>query len=350
MERERTFLLASENERLEKTVEARTREVTAKNRLLQERQEEIEAQNEEMRSQNDQLITQQNEIVAQKDLLSEHNLKLAQAQETILQQQAEIKEKNESLEVEVERKTKELVQHNQQLEQFAFVAAHNLRGPVARVLGLSNILKYVSDDRQEERQIVKNIVKSITDLDIIIKDLNTILEIRNDFSSHLSLVHFADEVRVIKSNLNKEISETKCTIKENFEQASSIITIKAYIDSILYNLISNAIRYRSPDRNPEIEITTSIVDDLVCLKVQDNGLGIDLCKYGKDVFSLYKRFHNHTEGKGLGLHLVKVQATAIGGDVSVASVPEKGSTFFVYLKNHPIDGQSGTKQQKRSVS
>jgi signal transduction histidine kinase len=346
VERERTNSLASENERLEKMVCDRTREITAKNRLLQERQEEIEAQNEEMRSQNEQLVTQQNEIVTQRDLLSAHNLKLAHAQEIILKQQIEIREKNESLEIEVERKTKELVSNNQQLEQFAFVAAHNLRGPVARILGLGNILGYASDNRMEEQMVIKNIIKSTIELDVIIKDLNTILEIRGNVSSNLSLVNFEQEMLIIKSNLDKEISETRCTITENFLQAPTIQTMKPYLDSILLNLISNAIKFRHPDRYPQIVVTTSVANEFVCLKVQDNGLGIDLEKYGKDIFLIYKRFHLHTEGKGLGLHLVKIQATAIGGYVNVESVPGKGTTFSVYLKKHEPEDQIRSRGQE----
>jgi signal transduction histidine kinase len=333
-EKERADLLKTENERLEKMVDERTKEITDKNRELQDHQNEIEAQNEEMRSQNDQLIRQQDEIVSQRDLLSTQNNKLAQAQEIILQQQAEIRQKNELLEIEVARKTKELLNNNQQLEQFAFVSAHNLRGPVARILGLGNVLNYASHDRQEEQHIIKSIIKSTIDLDVIIKDLNAILEIRSNINSHLASIDFADEMLLIKSNLAKEIRETDCAITEDFGEVRDIVSVKAYIDSMLYNLVSNAIKYRSPERRPKIIVRTSEIDDFVCLQVIDNGLGIDLEKHGKDVFSLYKRFHTHTEGKGLGLHLVKMQALAVGGHVNVQSVPGEGSTFSVYLKSH----------------
>jgi signal transduction histidine kinase len=147
-------------------------------------------------------------------------------------------------------------------------------------------------------------------------------------------VNFSQEIELIKSNLEKEILETQCEILEYFQEVPSIISVKTYIDSILFNLISNAIKYRSPDRTLSIAVRTFIVDDYVCLEVQDNGLGFDLTKYGKDVFSLYKRFHTHTEGKGLGLYLVKMQVLALGGKVEVISVPDQGSTFRTYFKKH----------------
>jgi hypothetical protein len=100
--------------------------------------------------------------------------------------------------------------------------------------------------------------------------------------------------------------------------------------SILYNLISNAIKYRTPGRRPEITISTN-VDSKYMIRIQDNGLGIDLKNHGDDLFKLYKRFHYHTEGKGLGLYLVKLQAEALGGSVHVTSDVNRGTTFTIYL-------------------
>jgi signal transduction histidine kinase len=340
---ERANLLASQNEQLEKVVAERTSEILEKNRELQHRQDEIEAQNEEMRSQNDQLVYQQGEITAQRDLLTLQNSKLTQAQEIILQQQAEIKHKNESLEIEVARKTKELVSNNQQLEQFAFTSAHNLRAPVARILGLGNVLSYTSHNREEEQLIIRNIIKSTVELDTTIKDLNRILDIRSNVDAPVTSIDFCDEMARIKSNLAKDIWQTACTIKEDFSEAPSIVAVKAYVDSILFNLVSNAIKYRSPERPLFISVRTSVVNEFICLQVTDNGLGIDLAKYGNQIFALYKRFHTHIEGKGLGLHLVKMQAAAAGGYVDVTSIPNKGSTFYVYLKNHAENGASSEK-------
>jgi signal transduction histidine kinase len=84
-----------------------------------------------------------------------------------------------------------------------------------------------------------------------------------------------------------------------------------------------------------ITLRTTRDDDFVCLTVSDNGLGINLDKYGKNMFTLYKRFHTHMEGKGLGLYLVKTQITALGGKIEVESEPDKGTTFKVYFKYQP---------------
>jgi signal transduction histidine kinase len=111
-----------------------------------------------------------------------------------------------------------------------------------------------------------------------------------------------------------------------------VYAVLPYVESIINNLLTNAIKYRHPDRHPIIQISTTIDNEYVCLKVKDNGLGVDLSKYRNDIFNLYKRFHLHVDGKGLGLYLVKTQVTALGGKIDIESEPEKGTTFLVYFK------------------
>jgi anti-sigma regulatory factor (Ser/Thr protein kinase) len=100
------------------------------------------------------------------------------------------------------------------------------------------------------------------------------------------------------------------------------------IQSILYNLLSNAIKYRSPERGLEITVTTHHKGNETILKVRDNGLGIDLASHQRNVFKLYRRFHTHVTGKGLGLYLVKTQMDALGGTIEVQSELNVGTTFI----------------------
>jgi signal transduction histidine kinase len=132
--------------------------------------------------------------------------------------------------------------------------------------------------------------------------------------------------------LEKEYEETNAKLDSDFRAAGKVFAVGPYVDSILYNLISNSIKYRHPDRQPLIQIRTSIERDFVKLTVTDNGLGIDLKKHRNNIFNLYKRFHLHMEGKGLGLYLVKTQMMALGGKIDVESEPEEGTTFQVYFK------------------
>jgi signal transduction histidine kinase len=134
----------------------------------------------------------------------------------------------------------------------------------------------------------------------------------------------------VKRVLNDKIKESDCTIISDFS-VQTYYAIPAYIDSIFYNLISNAIKYRSLERNPEISITTLIENDSLVLLVKDNGLGMDTKKLKDKIFTLYQRFHHHVEGKGIGLFLVKTQVEALNGTIEISSKVNEGTTFTIRL-------------------
>ncbi len=328
-EAEKASILSRQNETLERVVAERTREIKSQNRALQENQEEITAQNEELKA-------QQEEISMQQDLLKNQNKKLSEAQQLILEQNKKIVARNDSLEEEIKDRTKELVEYNQQLQQFAFIAAHNLRAPAARILGLGKILNHASDQK-EEKVIIEKLITSTAELDTVIKDLNVILEIKGNGSNYLIPVNLSEELKLVNSNLEKEILETNTRIMVNFEEAPVVVVVKAYMDSILFNMISNAIKYRDPEKTPLITLRSYPCDEYICLSVTDNGLGFNTEQHSQSIFMLYKRFHFHVEGKGLGLYLVKTQVQAMGGKIEVESQPNKGTTFRIYFKKRIAD-------------
>ncbi len=217
------------------------------------------------------------------------------------------------------------------MEQFAFIAAHNLRAPVARILGLANIIE-LSSKEEDRDQALRKIVSSSKDLDSVVKDLTSILDIQKQTSNFTSVDLKPCLERVIKT-LEKELEETDALITSDIDSTPTVYAVSPYIESILYNLISNAIKYRVPDRPPIIHITTERSENEICLTVSDNGLGIDLTAFRDKLFTLYSRFHIHLEGKGLGLYLVKTQITAMGGRIEIDSEVNKGSTFRVYFKS-----------------
>jgi len=118
-------------------------------------------------------------------------------------------------------------------------------------------------------------------------------------------------------------------ITTDFDKAPEIYTLKGYLYSILQNLISNSIKYRLHDVSPIIHIHTKKTAHSIVITYTDNGLGIDLKKRKHDVFGLYKRFHNHKPGKGLGLFMVKTQIEAMDGEISITSSPGLGTTFII---------------------
>jgi len=315
-EGERNKILTDQNTKLEHRVAKRTQEIAA---------------------QNEEIISQTEELAAQHDALAIQNKNLSEAHNVIEFQNQQIQLKNDQLEIEIQNRTQELqntnqelVAHNNQLEQFAFIAAHNLRAPLARILGLANVLELSKTDADRDIAI-KGLVASTEDLDHVIRDLNLILNIQKH-TSNLVVVNVPTAFTRVLKMVEKEIEETRAKVIEDFSEAEDVYAVSPYVESILYNLISNAIKYRDPTRPPLVTLKTTIDQEFVCLTVSDNGLGINLARHKQSMFTLYKRFHTHMEGKGLGLYLVKTQILALGGKIDVESELNKGTTFKVYFK------------------
>jgi ligand-binding sensor domain-containing protein/signal transduction histidine kinase len=314
----RVYTIKQQNKKLENLVAKRT--------------EELQHTNEELLQRDDEILAQNNALYNQREELATQNEELQMARETIEKQNEEISLRNETLEEEVKERTKDLVEYNQQLEQFAFISAHNLRAPVARILGLGNLLDMLKSEPAEEHKIVSKLVFSTRELDTVVRDLNTIVGLRKDNISILTDVNLEEELRLIKMNLEKEILETEALINDDFSRAPVIHTIKPYLDSILINLVSNAIKYRHPYRYPVIQIKSEIIENYICLTVHDNGMGLNLALYKEKLFTLYSRFHHHVEGKGMGLYLVKTQVASLGGRIEVESEIDHGMTFKIFFK------------------
>ncbi|MEO1655616.1 MAG: ATP-binding protein, partial [Bacteroidota bacterium] len=143
------------------------------------------------------------------------------------------------------------------------------------------------------------------------------------------LISFQEILDLVKESLATEITQTKTEIKSDFSSLAKIPFPRVYLQSIIYNLVSNAIKYRSPDRIPVIKLTSYCRGDQYFFACQDNGLGIDLKKYGHKIFELYSTFHHHKNSRGVGLHITKNQLEARGGNIRVESQVNQGSTFIV---------------------
>jgi signal transduction histidine kinase len=328
---EQINMISRQKEDLERMVDDRTRELLVQN-------EEIAAQNEEISARNDQLLLQQEEIEAQRNELRRQNDQLHNAQKVIERQNEQIRERHDDLAREVARQTAdirrtnlELIEHNSRLEQFAYMISHNLRAPLARFVGLSSILKH-SRSSEEGSTITNMMVTAAHELDHVIKDLGIILDVRKAGAQLVTEIDLPEMIQKIQYSLSADIKETNAKIYTDFGNATTLSTIPQYLESILSNLISNAIKYRHPERTPEITFMVIDQGEWICLKLSDNGIGIDLERSGDKLFSLYQRFHFHVEGKGLGLYLVKTQVEALGGRIEVQSRPDEGSTFLIYLR------------------
>lgn len=231
--------------------------------------------------------------------------------------------------LDLQKTNLELIKHNNQLEQFGYIASHNLRSPVARIMGLTSLAKMGESSQQEINEILEKLHESSIDLDEIIHDLNSILEIRKGVQLKLEAVDLEHKLEKAKSVLKEPLKASKGTVETDFAAGQRLMGINVYFESILYNLLSNAIKYRSPDRPLQIKLATKKVKTTIQVIFSDNGIGIDLVKFSEKLFSLYQRFHTHVEGKGLGLFLVKTQVESMNGTIEVKSEINVGTTFII---------------------
>ena len=234
-------------------------------------------------------------------------------------------------EARLEKANKELIQQNEQLNQYSYIISHNLRAPIVTLLGLVNIFNQSKNDPVETEAIISHIGKSAHHLDTVIKDLNYVLSV-TDKNAIMSSVNLEEEFDVVKFLLKNEITESDAMITSNFSAYPTVYSIKSYIHNIMYNLLSNGLKYKKENTAPNITISSyKHPGGMVCIEFSDDGIGLDLDKFRDKLFGFYKRFHAHVEGKGIGLHLIKKQIDSLDGRIEVESVVNKGTTFRVLL-------------------
>ena len=300
-----------------------------RSRLLKEQYETIRTLNEEARSQNEELVSMNEQLALNSNALAELNTELNDAQQLVKDQNKQLKLYTENLEGKVDHQTNELIRKNlellhytSQLEQFTYAVSHNIRGPIARLQGLVNVINITPDVNHDA--ILEMIRKSAVDLDRVVNDLHTVLSIKsgNEPFEEVDIEHVVE--KVLSETKSKIVSEV--VVQTDFQQRH-FFGIPSYFYNVVKNLVENAIKYRSSDRSCVISIKSAQVNDVKELSIQDNGIGIDLERNGSKLFGFYKPLDNTPSGRGLGLYMVKTQIEAMHGKISVVSEPDKGTLF-----------------------
>ncbi len=232
------------------------------------------------------------------------------------------------------RMISDLMQRNKDLEQFSYIISHNLRAPVANIMGLAEELSDDSYDAETKLILTEALSSDVKRLENVIADLNTILQTKREITELKEPVSLSELVTDIKLSINDLIQMQGVHINIDFKDVDEINTIKSYIQSIFFNLITNSIKYRKPFADSIIDIKSHIDDGKLVIVFKDNGSGIDLTKKGDQIFGLYKRFHANTEGKGMGLYMVKTQVETLGGTISVSSEVNVGTKFVIEFGYH----------------
>jgi signal transduction histidine kinase len=253
------------------------------------------------------------------------------------EQNEEIKTFNEGLESQVQKRTGELQKtlatlekRNRDLDQFSHVISHNLRGPVANILGLGEVVNRSNPGDPVNIEVFDRLLNATQNLDTVVKDLSVILKVKDNQSIPKEKIIVNDVIESVKKLLRAEIEKSNLAIQIEDDQVKQIDSVKPYFESIVYNLFSNAIKYSVPNSKPTVWVRTQLKDDEFIFSVRDNGTGINQTNLEK-IFEPYKRLTLNGEGKGLGLYLVRTQVEAMKGRIEVISKEGEGSTFSIYL-------------------
>jgi signal transduction histidine kinase len=168
-------------------------------------------------------------------------------------------------------------------------------------------------------------------LNSVITDLNDVLQLKVGGVEKKEVVLLSKVTEAILNTIQKQIDDQQAVVEIDFSAINELVTVRSYLHSIIYNLIINAIKYRQATVAPKIIIRSRKLTDGLELVIADNGIGIDLKRRKNEVFGLYKRFHSHVEGKGIGLFMVKTQVEILGGNVSVESTVGQGTQFILFF-------------------
>ncbi len=235
---------------------------------------------------------------------------------------------------EREHLIRELTQNNKDLKQFSYITSHNLRAPLSNLTGLLNLVEDMPIEDPELKEIIAGFTKSTHLLNETINDLVKVVIIKDNPSIQKEKVLIKEIFENVFNQLSFLIGLHKPILKINLEEVTILNINKSYLESIFLNLLTNAIKYRSENRQLRVTISSKVVNDNLILTFKDNGIGIDLVRNKDKIFGLYQRFHNHPDSKGLGLYLVKSQVEAMGGTITVESTVGKGTTFTIIFKNN----------------
>jgi PAS domain S-box-containing protein len=236
-------------------------------------------------------------------------------------------------ELELQEITKELLKKNSELEKFAYITSHNLRAPVVNLRSLTEMLQEGELPKELEKELNGKIRQSVTQLDNTLNDLVDIVSGKSGVDAVKVNLHFHTEMNEIISSIEKQVTDSEAIIESDFSEVDTVHFPKRYLSSILINLFTNAIKYRSPDRRLIIHLKSQLNKDFTVLTFTDNGSGINMDKFRNKVFGLYQRFHSNTDGKGLGLYIIKSQIEAMDGKIEVESIENEGTTFRLYFHN-----------------
>lgn len=225
---------------------------------------------------------------------------------------------------------------NKRLQNFAHIVSHNIRSHVVNINGLVHLLNL--KDFENERQNLQTMLKASTEkLLETTENLNEIITIQNNIEAKWSDINLHEEINKTSNVIYSMSKDRQVYIVNKVDKNIEIPAIPSYMESIILNLLTNAVKYSSPERASMIVLENENDEEYEVLHVTDNGVGIDLKTHAGKIFGMYKTFHNNKDARGFGLFITKNQIEAMNGKITVSSIPGEGSRFSVYFRRRGMD-------------
>lgn len=234
-----------------------------------------------------------------------------------------------------EKKLESLVEvtkvQNDSLLNFAHIVSHNLRSHSSNMHMLTQFLSQ-DNDENERKQINQMLVDASKSLSETIQHLNDVVQVKTDAREQMRPMNLLNTIKRIENSIQGLLTEANAASDIMVCESHNVKVVPAYLESILLNLYTNSIKYRSPERRPMITISSYEKEHTIAIEFKDNGLGIDLKRHGAKLFGMYKTFHQHKEAKGIGLFITKNQIESMNGTITVESTINKGTRFLIKLE------------------
>ncbi|HLK98425.1 MAG TPA: ATP-binding protein, partial [Hymenobacter sp.] len=234
---------------------------------------------------------------------------------------------------EMTQQREQLTRANGHLENFVYTVAHDLRAPVGNLSVLINLLLERPHD-DESQLLMEHMHQSLRQLENTIADLVEVLEVQSTFKVITHQLALEQAYADVKAELSTDFAAADAVVETDFSALPEIVYIRSYLQSILRNLLSNALKYRAPGRPLRIQVRSWREDGFAVLAVEDNGLGMDLLTHGHKLFRPFSRLTTQANGKGIGLHLVQNIVQRNGGHIRADSQLGVGTTFTCFLREY----------------
>lgn len=229
----------------------------------------------------------------------------------------------------------ELEEANSYLDSFVHGAAHDLRSPLTQMQGFLNLLPEI-EEREDRLAAYQELNDASHRMERVLNGLVELISFKKNVSPILKEINLLKLYNAIIVDLSPYIHKAEGTIKVDIPKKLNIVYIEAFLNSVLYNLIHNAVKYRAYERPLDIRVTAKKEKEFVVIKITDNGIGMDLQRYGHFLFEPFKRLTMDRPGTGIGLSIINSSVRRNGGRIEVESRLDKGTTFKVYLKPYAL--------------